>query len=183
LPGTEFVKYTSPFFNAGTEFIPKDTPFPDASLLPALPGGGMPSLIHTWMTPAVFAFLEYQHGLQNFVRISDFPVAKGQPDRPLPDLFDSSTLSQIRGLRVPQGRPIMLSGDTGTSLFNHLHTQVTFDSNANSRTANFKAFTIPFVFADATHRIEHSIREVGRRDGVPCSMTWYESENKKPGSP
>ena len=42
----------------------------------------------------------------------------------LVDVYRSRNAAQVRGLFVPQGRVIALSGDTGISAYNHLHTQV-----------------------------------------------------------
>ena len=183
LPDTLFVDYASTaaaantgntaWFNAGTTFVPEGTTgFTPAA--PAVPGLPAPTLSITWFTPVVFVFVEYQHGLQNFARISVGPV-KGQPDGPLPDLFPSNVRSQVEGTFVRQGRPVMLSGDTGTSMFNHLHVQMKVDSSTLDR----PRFTVPFLFADAIHGIEQGVFESGRRDGVLKALTWYESGNER----
>jgi hypothetical protein len=183
LPDTLFVDYTAtasaadasgdPWFNAGTTFVPEGTAgfAPTGAVVPGLPA---PTLNITWFTPVVFVFIEFQHGLQNFARISVGPV-KGQPEGPLPDLFPSNSAGAVEGTFVKQGRPIMLSGDTGTSMFNHLHVQMKVDSSTLDR----PRFTIPFMFADATHGIEQGVFESGDRDGVAQAMTWYVSENDR----
>jgi hypothetical protein len=199
LPGTTFTPITpgSGYFNAGTGFVAAGTTFPaiPGSVPPGTPAGIAPTLNLLWFTPVAFTFCQYGHAIQNFAKISAQPPVAGQPSGPLTDVFSTSDPNGIVGMLVNQGRVIMLSGDTGVSAYNHLHTHVLVDSwaNRNSRLAipyplpgttssyNILIFTIPFVYADAKHDIRNGFREALRGNGVPYAMTWYVSENTRTG--
>lgn len=211
------------FFMAGTNYLPLGTKFPDIpTAVPTdqpLPPGTMPALNHEWMIPVGFIFTQYGHAISGFSSVKNFtyapPTAKptkpaiirdlapgetavtmpGQPDGVLIDIFGTPDNSQIEGQFVKQGRGIMLSGDTGVSAYNHLHTHVLLDSSVNysprkpyqyqKDDGTFDGpegmiFTVPFVYQDVTHGLQHGFREGPQRDGVPHAMTWYESKNKKP---
>jgi hypothetical protein len=179
LPGTEFVDFSgvdTHYFMPGTRYVPVGTVLRD------LPEGLKSDdvleekVLCTWMVPVALFFMEYQHGIQNYTRISLSPASTpGQPEGPLTDVFDTNDLTRILGRYVEQGRVIMLSGDTGTSLFNHLHVQAHADSSEHDR----PKFTAPFVYADVKHGVQHGFREALQDPGVPRAMSWYKSENKK----
>jgi len=198
LPGTTFTPITnSGFFNAGTGFVAAGTTFPaiPASVPPGTPAAIAPTLNFRWFVPVAFTFCQYGHAIQNFAKISAQAAVPGQPSGPLTDVFPTSDPKGILGSFVNQGRVIMLSGDTGISAYNHLHTHVLVDSssNGNNRLAipyplpgttnsyNILIFTIPFVYADAKHDMRHGFREALRSNGVPYAMTWYVSENTRTG--
>jgi hypothetical protein len=88
----------------------------------------------------------------------------------------SINTSQMLGLFVQQGQPVMLSGDTGISAYNHLHTHVI---GVFGRTGN--GLTLPFVYADAVHDMRNGFREAVRGNGVPRAMTFYVSQNTRIG--
>lgn len=82
----------------------------------------------------------------------------------------------IIGTRVGQGNPVMLAGDTGKSMHNHLHMHVQpgaatpeIEADRALRVADdsLDKVTLPFVFADIPG------------DGVPTRLTWYTSENER----
>ncbi len=197
LAGTQFVPITSNlYFNAGTGFVSVGTTFP--AIPPTPPGGAAGNLNVQWMTPMVFAFCDYGHAIAGFTSIPNFTWAvppgsapgtppaviplpagaarvapPGEPAGPLTDVFGTSNNNAILGRLIPQGQVIMLAGDTGVSAYNHLHTHVTMDARINQRTT----FTIPFVYADVVHGIQHGFREAPEGDGVPRAMTWYTSRN------
>lgn len=81
--------------------------------------------------------------------------------------------SEVLGLFVQQGQPVMLSGDTGISAYNHLHTQVIGTVGGS--------LTLPFVYADAVHDMRNGFREATRGNGVPRAMTFYVSKNTRIG--
>lgn len=88
----------------------------------------------------------------------------------------SINTSEMLGLFVQQGQPVMLSGDTGISAYNHLHTHVI---GVFGRTGN--GLTLPFVYADAVHDMRNGFREAVRGNGVPRAMTFYVSQNTRIG--
>jgi len=90
------------------------------------------------------------------------------------DVYRSRNAGQVRGLFVPQGRVIALSGDTGISAYNHLHTQV----YGQSSNIGF-GWTLPFSYSDVRHGIKHGLREGLRGNGVPRSFTFYDSGNTR----
>lgn len=180
LPNTALGKYPSgaavsdstDFFNAGTAYAAVD-PLKDE---PVAKASATNEVDYTFFTPVAFAFMEFQHGITHFTRISESPASTpGQPEGPLTDCFETSDRKKILGRYVKQGRVVMLSGDTGTSLFNHLHVQAHVDAAANGR----PNFTIPFVFSDVKHGIDHGLREASQGPGVPRAMTWYASGNMR----
>jgi hypothetical protein len=82
--------------------------------------------------------------------------------------------TNIIGTRVQQGNPIMLAGDTGKSMHNHLHMHLqpgaatpASEADRALRVADdsLDKVTLPFVFADVPG------------DGVPTRLTWYTSQN------
>lgn len=82
----------------------------------------------------------------------------------------------IIGTRVRQGNPIMLAGDTGKSMHNHLHMHVQPGMppqppvpGARVRVADssLPTITLPYVFADV------------EGNGVPERLTWYRSGNAR----
>jgi len=81
--------------------------------------------------------------------------------------------AKIIGTAVTQGQQIMLTGNTGNSMMNHLHLMVQPGPAASTKPpiTNLTARTIPFVFKT----------EVGddASEGVPKSMTFYTSTTKK----
>ena len=211
LPGTMFKRVTdTEWFNAGTDFVPVDTPFP---AIPPRDASFEASLNHQWMTPMVATFCRYGHALAGFASVQNHtfvpPVAPatagtvvplvppatrtaipGQPREDLTDVFGTSNNDQILGRYVEQGRVIMLSGDTGISAYNHLHTHVSpFANKAVFRKdrwdLTWRAFgwmaTLPFSYADAVHNADHGFREAFARDGVPRAMTTYISQNNRTG--
>jgi hypothetical protein len=219
----------SAYFNAGTNFVAVGTPFPAIpTTLPAgvpLPAAQLPTLNFQWMTPVAFVFCEYGHALAGFSSIQNHTFIPPPPGSPagtgptirdlgpaetrtalpgtpggtLTDVFGTADNTQIAGQLVAQGRVVMLSGDTGVSAYNHLHTHVLLDSSANFRPREpyptqtaagpppvFQGpfgmiYSAPFVYADATHGIQHGFREAPQSDGVPRAMTWYESRNTRTG--
>jgi hypothetical protein len=194
LPGTTFTPITNTgYFNAGTTFVAAGSTFPaiPASVPPGSPAGTVPTLNLLWFTPVAFTFCQYGHAIQNFTKISAQAAVTGQPSGTLTDVFSTNVNADIIGMLVNQGRVIMLSGDTGVSAYNHLHTHVLVDSSSNQRLAipyalptggfNILIFTIPFVYADAKHDIRNGFREALRSNGVPYAMTWYVSENTRTG--
>jgi len=68
----------------------------------------------------------------------------------------------------------MLSGDTGISAYNHLHTHVYGVSNNGG-----SGLTLPFIYNDVVHTMAHGFREVFRRNGLPRAMTFYTSRNTR----
>ena len=125
---------------------------------------------------AATTYSVYGHGRQNGVR----------------DAFNRHSLpvapNRIIGRPVSQGEVIMLAGDTGVSMYNHLHMDVrpgpagptSPPSSPPAPTvvpiADLENRTIPFVYRDATHQDFISFIKWGQ-DGSPKSLNWYESEN------
>lgn len=136
------------------------------------------------LRPIAATFGVYGHCLFGFLRISAAAApgtapntlpGGGQTPRPsgLPDVYRSGTVNQVLGLFVPQGRVIALSGDTGISAYNHLHTQV----YARSSSVGF-GWTLPFAYNDVRHRVNpHGFKDGVRGDGVPRSFNFYDSAN------
>jgi hypothetical protein len=212
------------YFNPGTNYIPVGTTFPAIpTAVPtdrSLPTGQVPTLNFQWMAPVFGVFTQYGHAISGFSSIPNFTFAPptatpadpaiirdlgpgetvvampGQPSGPLTDVFGTANNALIAGQFVEQGRVVMLSGDTGVSAYNHLHTHVLMDSSANFSPweaypipdgdggfegPNGVILTIPYVYQDATHGIEQGFREASQNDGVPHAMTWYESKNTRTG--
>jgi len=162
-PGTAIAPPPAPGSNfpAGTTFLP-----------PTSAGGAFTQLAAT--------FCEYGHGLFGFMHITTAPASPAVPGvtttpRPsgLPDIYRSGTANQVRGLFVQQGQPVMLSGDTGISAYNHLHTHVLGVTGGS--------LTLPFVYSDAVHDMRNGFREAVRGNGVPRAMTFYVSKNTRIG--
>jgi hypothetical protein len=211
------------YINPCTNYLPVGTPFPDIpTALPTdrkLKASTMPTLNYQWFAPVICVFTQYGHALSGFSSIPNFTYAPptaapadpkiirdlapgeavaampGQPDGPLTDVFGTANNALIAGQLVPQGRVVMLSGDTGVSAYNHLHTHVLLDTSDNywpfepyetEDDGKFTGpggmiFTAPFVYQDAVHGLDHGFREAGQSDGVPRAMTWYESKNARTG--
>lgn len=157
-------------FPAGTTFIPPGT-------ITA------PAISTNRFEPLSATFCIYGHGLFGFMHITTAPPSPAVPGvtttpRPdgLPDVYRSGTASQVQGLFVQQGQPVMLSGDTGISAYNHLHTHVL---GASTSVANTLA--LPFVYSDAVHDMRNGFREAVRGNGVPRAMTFYVSKNTRIG--
>ncbi len=112
-----------------------------------------------------------------------------QPGHPVIEVFGTADVDQIRGMRVAQGRVIMLSGDTGTSAYNHLHQHVSTHSGGSSTNearkipkGNFGfSYTIPFLYADLKHTADNGFFKAGWKDGIPHAMTTYVSKNERTG--
>lgn len=213
------------FFMMGTNFLPNGAAVPAIpAAVPTnipLPAGQVPTLNFQWMIPVAFVFTQYGHAISGFTSIPNHTFAPppgsppgtasvirdlapgetpvpmpGQPSGALTDVFATADATRVQGQFVAQGRVIMLSGDTGVSAYNHLHTHVLLDSSANFRVndpypspapgGGFQGpfgmiFTAPFVYQDATHGIQHGFREAPQTDGTPHAMTWYESQNVRTG--
>lgn len=78
----------------------------------------------------------------------------------------------IIGTKVRQGHTIMLAGNTGMSMHNHLHLQVMPERNTPINALRVPEdklpdVTLPFVFSD-----------IDEDDGVPRRLTWYVSGNE-----
>jgi hypothetical protein len=211
LPGTMFLPITDvKFFNAGTGYVAEGTPFP---AIPAADADhSTAELNHQWCTPITHTFCEYGHALAGYSSLQNHtfdpatattpavvrkliigatrtPIP-GTPREDLTDVFGTAENSEILGRRVEQGRVIMLSGDTGISAYNHLHTHVShfaskrrFQKDRPDKNGQYYywTFSLPFAYADAVHSVEHGFREAGARDGVPRAMTWYDSKNTRTG--
>ena len=81
-------------------------------------------------------------------------------------------LNATTPVTVKRGEKIMLCGDTGNSLNNHLHIEVRVESGTGSNVrgmADDGSFTIPFVFKEVSHFLE--------TDGVPAHFNFYTSDN------
>jgi hypothetical protein len=213
------------YFNMGTNFLPNGAAIPAIpAAVPTdipLPPGQLPTLNYQWMIPVAFVTTEYGHALSGFTSIPKHTFAPptgsaagtaavirdaapgetivpmpGTPGGPLTDVFGTADPTLVQGQLVAQGRVVMLSGDTGVSAYNHLHTHVLLDSSANFRLrepyptqqsdGTFSGpfgmiYTAPFVYQDATHGLQHGFREAGQNDGVCHAMTWYESKNTRTG--
>jgi hypothetical protein len=196
--GTTFA-FLIPGVDRGIAGVPAGATFSDGtpiavagSLVP--PGTALPAPPSTTVYPAGTDFVfdntnnlqplqvticDYRHCIFGFMQISTAPPSPPVPGitqtpRPsgLVDVYRSRSANQVLGLFVPQGRVIALSGDTGVSAFNHLHTQVI----ARSRALGGQ-WTIPFTYGDAVHGIVHGLREGLRGRGVPRSFTFYDSRN------
>ena len=136
------------------------------------------------LQPIAATFALYGHCLFGFLRISTAPTSPpvdGITTTPRPeglvDVFPSSTPSDIVGMYVRRGRVIALSGDTGVSAYNHLHTQVYGIARDNS-----DSWTIPFSYGDLRHKVNpHGFHDGLRSNGVPRSFTYYDSENVRIG--
>jgi hypothetical protein len=184
LPGTLFTLINPGvnYFNAGTIW---------EAVGAAIPAVGS---AYTRFTPAVLSVCQYGHGLQNWMQISLSPAGTaGQPTgKAMADVFTTNVYANVLGMVIPQGRVLMLSGDTGVSFYNHLHHHVLLDSAASRgrnnlpvpRSGNpfpFFPYTIPFVYSDGTHGIEHGFREAPQSNGLLRAMTYYESKNTRTG--
>ena len=133
------------------------------------------------LQPLLATFAVYGHLLFGFMQVSTAGVSPPvtgitQTPRPtgLPDVYRTRNVNQVLGLFVPQGRVIGLSGDTGISAYNHLHTHVY--ARANSGPLDW---TLPFSYSDVRHGIKHGLREGLRTNGVPRSFTFYDSSNTR----
>ena len=133
------------------------------------------------LQPLQVTIAVYGHCIFGFMQISTAPTSPTVPNitqtpRPsgLVDVYRSRTNNQVTGLFVPQGRVIALSGDTGISAYNHLHTHVIGRSSALGNT-----WTIPFNYVDVVPGIVHGLREGLRSRGVPRSFTFYDSGNTR----
>lgn len=133
------------------------------------------------LQPLLATFAVYGHLLFGFMQVSTAgtsPPVPGitQTPRPtgLPDVFRTRNVNQVLGLFVPQGRVIGLSGDTGISAYNHLHTHVYARTNTGPLD-----WTLPFSYSDVRHGIKHGLREGLRTNGVPRSFTFYDSGNNR----
>jgi hypothetical protein len=212
------------YFNMGTNFLPNGAAIPTIpAAVPtdiSLPTGQAPTLNFQWMIPVAYVTTEYGHAISGFTSIpnhtfapptatpagasiirdiapGETPIAMpGQPGGTLTDVFGTANPNLVQGQLVAQGRVVMLSGDTGVSAYNHLHTHVLLDSSANFRprepypspdgSGGFQGpfgmiYTAPFVYQDATHGLQHGFREAPQQDGVCHAMTWYESKNARTG--
>ena len=211
LKGTLFKKVAgSDYFNTGTEYVAADTPFPDA-IPPADPEHPNAELSYQWCVPVVAVFVDYAHALAGFTSVPKATYDKTvtpavvrplvppekrvadpyEPDHPLTDVFGTADPDEILGRYVPQGRVIMLSGDTGISAYNHMHQDVgpksqgtgTWRDRQHTDSSLDEGFTLtfPFVFADVKHTVDNGFREAPMRDGIPHAMTWYISQNERNG--
>jgi hypothetical protein len=132
------------------------------------------------LQPIAVTFGVYGHCIFGFMQVSIAPASPAVPGitttpRPsgLPDVYLSRTASNVRGLFVKRGRVIALSGDTGISFYNHLHTQVYAISNSGGF-----GWTLPFSYGDVLHKVNpHGFKDGVRRNGVPRSFTFYDSGN------
>jgi hypothetical protein len=116
------------------------------------PGGGQ-----------VVTYAVYLHARLNGVRDVLTAVAPG------------NDATQIIGLQIRRGQPIMLAGNTGKSTHNHLHFNIQTDGSTSPtatlpiKKSSMKGSDLPFVFREVTHVIG--------TDGVPQSLNHYLSEN------
>lgn len=115
----------------------------------------------------------YLHGRTNSVSAAfDLHVTNPVPGLSPPPYDPTVDDPLIVGTTVRQGEPIMLSGDTGNSLHNHLHFQVlpalpAVPAVPPAQALRNSAYTIPFVFNDVGG---NGVMEAGR---------WYESGNTR----
>lgn len=208
------------FFNAGTGFVAEHTPFPDIPAADSKHanadlnhqwctpltqtyctyGHGLAGFtsfqLHTYdppveanptATPPVAAKAARVRKLvPPEVRV---PIA-GQPREDLADVFATADNDKVRGRLVEQGRVVLLSGDTGISAYNHLHTHVShisdthdFDKARPDKDGNNYGwiFSLPFAYSDVKHNADHGFREAFARDGIPRAMTTYVSKNTRNG--
>ncbi|MGH2736938.1 MAG: hypothetical protein ACRDKZ_15265, partial [Actinomycetota bacterium] len=155
-------------FSDGTPIPPGAVFAPDTTAPPA-PGSDFPAgttfIPNPGGTAAVPAFLplratfaEYGHGQQNFMTA----------------VHGTSIPNLVLGRFVQQGQIVMLSDDTGISVYNHLHVHV---NGASGFT-----WTIPFVYRDVTHSVvPHGLwKGIFFGSGKAHSMTQYTSTNVKP---
>ena len=134
------------------------------------------------LQPIAATFGVYGHCLFGFMQISTAPASPAvagitTTPRPsgLPDVYPSRTVANVRGLYVKRGRVIALSGDTGISAYNHLHTQV----YAISSNIGF-GWTVPFSYGDVQHKVDpHGFKDGVRGNGVPRSFNFYGSGNTR----
>jgi len=118
---------------------------------------------------AVFTFAEYGHGQTGGVRAA-FALRGIAP-------------AAIIGTPVQRGQVVMLAGDTGVSFHNHLHLHVRAATAATPVTViplaapitprTLSPYTLPFVFAEATHPLGS--------DGPLRHLRWYRSQNTRLG--
>lgn len=170
----------------------KGTPeVPAVPEIPATPGDptATPPVPPTALVPAVPRVPAVPGIVRPLVPPETRVVIPGTPREDLTDVFGTEKNSEILGRKVDQGRVIMLSGDTGVSAYNHLHTHVSpiasgrqYVTRAPGATSSYVFFfTIPFVYADVIHNADHGFREGFARNGVPRAMTWYDSQNNRTG--
>ena len=158
----------------GGALVPLPAPLADHDV----DAGGVPT----------FTYGVYMHGRTNSVSAAfDLHVTNPVPGLSVPPYNPAADNPLIRGailvppapfapatfaggMTVRQGEPIMLAGDTGNSLHNHLHFQILPEVTGvvppvpPQRNA---AYTIPFVFNDVGG---NGVLEAGR---------WYESGNTR----
>ena len=176
-------------FSDGTPIAPAGGVVAPGTAVPPAPGTAVFPAGTTFvfdqsnnLQPLLVTFAVYGHCIFGFMQVSTAgpspPPGGGITQTPRPsglvDVYRSRNAGQVRGLFVPQGRVIALSGDTGISAYNHLHTQV----YGQSSNIGF-GWTLPFSYSDVRHGIKHGLREGLRGNGVPRSFTFYDSGNTR----